>query len=469
MRRSASTLVALVLLIMLTLAIATVAYSWVASIQSDAQAGAARYQSELSEQVVGEIKIESIEHKPLISAINLVVQNLGTRELKELGSSKDLLTISSQDFSCTAAFNGSNCAACPFNLGVGEVKSIVLDLGGTECENVEPSKTYAAYLAFGDTRAATSFRSGAQHNQWAKKEPASRPCGRSYHAMAQIDGTSWIVLFGGVSESGYGFSGDTWLYNERSGWGNQTFPATPSTYYQAPAMARIDGTSKALLFGGYNGSRYSRETWIYNHSDGAWTKKSITPRPTAREAHAMAAVDGTSKIVLFGGYNVSINAETWIYNHSDNTWTQMSPAASPSARYAHAMATIGGTDRVLLFGGYDSSSLADTWVYDLSDNTWTSVGPARAPSARSQHAMTDIYGTDKVLLFGGTGNTGAETDLWRYDASSESWSRAHPSGDAPAGRYSHSIAGVYNSQKVVLFGGIITPDLVYGNETWVYE
>ena len=61
---------------------------------------------------------------------------------------------------------------------------------------------------------------------------------------------------------------------------------------------------------------------------------------------------GGDQVLLFGGYDGSgYNGETWVYDLSANTWTNQAPAAAPSARDRHAMAYLGG-DQVLLFGGW---------------------------------------------------------------------------------------------------------------------
>ena len=46
--------------------------------------------------------------------------------------------------------------------------------------------------------------------------------------------------------------------------------------------------------------------------------------------------------------------DTWIYDLSDNIWRLMIPPATPSFRVVYGAASINGTKKILLFGGYDN-------------------------------------------------------------------------------------------------------------------
>jgi hypothetical protein len=72
---------------------------------------------------------------------------------------------------------------------------------------------------------------------------------------------------------------------------------------------------------------------------------------------------GGDQVLLFGGWDgSSFYGDTWVYDLSDNAWTEQAPASGPSARGTHVMASL-GLGNVLLFGGWDgSSNLGDTWL-----------------------------------------------------------------------------------------------------------
>jgi N-acetylneuraminic acid mutarotase len=230
------------------------------------------------------------------------------------------------------------------------------------------------------------------------------------------------------------------------------------------AMASIDG-NRVLLFGGFPPS-FNDETWVYDLSDNTWTLKSSAIKPSGRETTAMAYIGG-DQVLLFGGVDgAGRQDDTWVYDLSDNTWTQKSPATKPSARDLHAMAYIGG-DQVLLFGGFDGFSFYgdDTWVYDLSDNTWTQKFPSTKPSARYFHAMAYIGG-DQVLLFGG-GTPSLNDETWVYDLSDNAWTLKTPA-TKPSVRINHAMASIGGDQ-FLLFGGYVGGSSNNDDETWVYD
>ncbi|MBM3131106.1 MAG: hypothetical protein FJ009_21085 [Chloroflexi bacterium] len=130
------------------------------------------------------------------------------------------------------------------------------------------------------------------------------------------------------------------------------------------AMAYI-GTGKALLFGGNDWGGGDDETWVYDLSANTWTQMSPVggTKPSARWRHAMAYI-GDDQVLLFGGWNGSgFFDDTWVYDLSDNTWTNQNPVTKPSARRYHAMAYLGNA-WVVLFGGYDPNTNIrnDTWI-----------------------------------------------------------------------------------------------------------
>jgi hypothetical protein len=236
------------------------------------------------------------------------------------------------------------------------------------------------------------------------------------------------------------------------------------------------GEDKVLLFGGWDGSNYKDDTWVYDLSENKWTNKeteaggwvSGVSKPSARCNHAMAYIGG-DRVLLFGG-GLPLNNETWVYDLSENTWTQKSPSSKPSPRDHHAMAYI-SDGKVLFFGGWDgSTTYSDTWVYDINqgpEGTWTQKSPSSKPSARCHHAMAYI-GVNKALLFGGSvGVNGDRNDeTWVYDLSGEqgTWTQKSPSSK-PSARYHHDMAYI-GGDKVLLFGG--WDDSGFDDETWVY-
>ncbi|MSR39063.1 MAG: hypothetical protein EXS02_09540 [Planctomycetes bacterium] len=83
-----------------------------------------------------------------------------------------------------------------------------------------------------------------------------------------------------------------------------------------------------------------------------WTQTS-TSGPIARLAPALIYDTQRSRIVLFGGYNLTYLGDTWEWNGL--TWTQNN-GVGPLARYFHSMAYDSQRRRTVLFGGLSSTS-----------------------------------------------------------------------------------------------------------------
>ncbi|MEW5761267.1 MAG: kelch repeat-containing protein, partial [Candidatus Thermoplasmatota archaeon] len=304
----------------------------------------------------------------------------------------------------------------------------------------------------------------ALFDSWTNKAPATKPSGRCRHSMAPIYNDDKVVLFGGYDGANY--FDDTWVYDYSDNNWTIKAPATKPSARCGHGMAPIYNDDKVVLFGGYDSANYFDDTWVYDYSDNNWAIKAPTTKPTARRGFAMASIYNDDKVVFFGGGLAGTSYdETWVYDLSDNTWTDEVPDTKPSARCWHSMAGIYNDDKILLFGGVVSGSTNDeTWIYDLSDNTWTNKAPTKKPSARDYAAMTGIYNDDKVLLFGGL-TTFYDDETWVYDLSTNTWTNKAPA-TKPSGRCRHSMAPIYNDDKILLFGGDYG---AYDDETWVYD
>jgi hypothetical protein len=119
----------------------------------------------------------------------------------------------------------------------------------------------------------------------------------------------------------------------------------------------------------------------------------------------MAPIDGTKKVVLFGGDNGALSDATWVFDYTNgyqtNNWELQSPANSPTARMQHSMASIDNDDKLLIFGGENDNTLNDTWQYDLSADNWVEITSMRVPGNRMSHQMALVYNSDFIVMMGG--------------------------------------------------------------------
>lgn len=238
-------------------------------------------------------------------------------------------------------------------------------------------------------------------------------------------------------------------------------------YDRAPNEGFYFGTQNGYLYA-YSVAKLDNEDWAYNSSTGIWNPFSrsegeIVPSP--RKDFGMAYDSANKRIVLFGGFDGSLNDETWIYDPENATWSKIDAAIHPSERRGHAMTYDSDSGKIVLFGGItDETPLTysdETWTFSVSNSTWFEepVPIGTAPSSRAECAMTYDTENKLVVLFGGSAG-GNET--WTYNVTARTWNIVSTLG--PFERSEHAM--VYDSANnvTVMFGGTN-----FGNETWIYN
>ncbi|MFA5795446.1 MAG: fibronectin type III domain-containing protein [Candidatus Brocadiia bacterium] len=316
------------------------------------------------------------------------------------------------------------------------------------------------------TKSDYSNETSAYTNYWTLKNPTGiLPSARTQFSMVW-DGTK-AIMFGGYDGSQY--LDDLWWY----------YPAT-NTWVEKIALNSVgsptarekhqmvwDGQN-IILFGGVGVSGGFTDLWWYDPWTNTWTQKIANLMPGSPQSifgHSMVW-DGTRVILFSGGNAVVNNNELWWYEPITNTWTQKIPnntAGSPPARYYHAM--VWGGVRIILFGGYQTYS--DWWWYDPTLNIWT-VKIQTGGLARQYHTMA--WDGANVLIFGGSDNTGCNNDLWLYNPNTNSYVERIPkdSPGSPSARVFSKL--IWDGTKGILFGGTVqgSPD-TYKNDIWWYE
>ena len=218
-------------------------------------------------------------------------------------------------------------------------------------------------LLFGGLAGASSNQTwiyDLSENNWTLKSPTTSPSARYSHDIARIGGDQ-VLLFGGYDGSR---DDETWVYDVSENNWTQKSPTTSPSGRQYHAMSYI-GEDKVALFGGSDGAA-DDETWIYDLSENTWTLQSPSTSPSARQAMPMVYIGG-DRALLFGGY--PYNAETWVYDLSENQWSQDANSTQPSQRFEAGLSptSTDGSSRLVLFGGYDGGYDAETWIFGGGD------------------------------------------------------------------------------------------------------
>jgi len=221
-----------------------------------------------------------------------------------------------------------------------------------------------------------------------------------------------------------------------------TFPA-PRSYV---AMTYDPVSQKTVLFGGYDGRGYLKDTWTFDGS--VWTRVKTPTAPPARANAQMAYDIPTQRVVLFGGYNGrQYLGDTWLWDGATLTWTQATPLHSPTAVTGPMLFT-GPKGGVNEFGGFDGNRYQGTmWRWKGSD--WIKLHPALVPYARSSAAVGLNPLLNQVVMFGGLADVNP-VNTWTYDGTA--WTMQSVSNQPPW-VYAGSAAFDLNLKKVILFGG----------------
>ncbi|MGA1872394.1 MAG: Kelch repeat-containing protein, partial [Thermoplasmatota archaeon] len=296
---------------------------------------------------------------------------------------------------------------------------------------------------------------------WTELLVNDHPPARFGHRMTTIGDTGYSVVFGGWDRS-YNYLNDTWLFNiSTNTWEMVNSINSPSNRSEHN-MAYIDGTDKVVLFGGQfkeSSSIQFDDTWIFDLSERSWTEIFPTQSPTANFAHAMATIIGTDRVLMYGGFFNGY--DTWIFDLSASSWMKRTPSSKPTNCFLYpAMASIDNSDKVLLFGGTDSyldfaGYSHFTWIYDDSEDSWTNPGPVNIPFRRAYHSMATITATDQVVINGGyyySSGPVYHNDTWIYDLSENNWTKVHTTDD-PGYQRSSSLTTIDQTRGGILFGG----------------
>jgi len=305
-------------------------------------------------------------------------------------------------------------------------------------------------------------------DDWTQKSPSEKPSARSEHAMCYIS-SGKVLLFGGYNGSSY--LQDTWVYDVSSNTWTQPSINTPPDARSETGMAHI-GNNQALLFGGKNSYTKFGDTWLFSYNSsnntGTWTLKIQAEgghnHPYNRAGHAMAYA-GNDDVILLGGvdYGGSKRNDTWHYDLTMNTWTYKTDASTTI--YEHTMCYIGGT-KVLWHGGATGDgSYGGTNIYDLGNNIWTLK--TASDDLKLFESSSAYLGSDQILLFGGVATSGYNSNTtWIYDESENTWTQDNnstaPSARAEAGMAPSTMNG---AGYIVLFGGFTDSR---SDETWTF-
>ncbi|OGF09258.1 MAG: hypothetical protein A2W00_07335 [Candidatus Eisenbacteria bacterium RBG_16_71_46] len=205
----------------------------------------------------------------------------------------------------------------------------------------------------------------------------------------------------------------------------------------------------------------------------AWTRLAAggTP-PTARQFHSAIYDERRDRMIVFGGSGLN---DLWELSLAGTpAWNRIVPSGTqPSGRYGHTAIYDPVRDRMIVFGGYASWTINDVWALSLSGApAWTQLVPTgTAPAARHSHAALYDPVRDRMLVLGGrSGGGDLYGDVWALSlGGTPAWNPVTVPGTPPAARYNHSAIYDAARDRLVMFGGDLTPTSNYdqhSDELW---
>ncbi|MEU1622481.1 kelch repeat-containing protein [Streptomyces sp. NPDC005722] len=240
----------------------------------------------------------------------------------------------------------------------------------------------------------------------------------------------------------------------------RTLPDLP-----VPVMDNAVETDRGRLYSvlGSDGSAPTADVYVYDPSEGIWTRGAPAPEPRQATAHGM--IGGRLYAVGGWGPQETVSGTLQVYDTARNTWTK-GPAV-PQGHYGAAGAVLDG--RLYVVGGCTNTECASTVdVFDPASGRWARA--ADYPQTISWASCGAVSG--RLYCAGGTHEYVETSAAYVYDPASYTW---QPVADMPVGLATAAYAAA--NGRLLVSGGfkrvgvnrVLTPEgYAYdpGSDTW---
>lgn len=177
---------------------------------------------------------------------------------------------------------------------------------------------------------------------WTKLFPSGgSPGGRSAMSAAWDPVYARMILYGGFSQSGLEYLGDTWalVLSPSPAWRLVAAAGAGPSARSATAGAIDTRRGRLIVFGGngaFGGSTRTNQVWSFGFADSAWAP--LSPQgflPSIRSA-AVAAYDSLGdRLFAYGGFTgVDYSEVNWTLRFADEVVAVPRPGASAGAAFA---------------------------------------------------------------------------------------------------------------------------------------
>ena len=288
--------------------------------------------------------------------------------------------------------------------------------------------------------------------KWRRLSPAHKPSARVNMVMAYDPVGQNIVMFGGFDGTSY--LNDTWIFNGTD-W-VQLSPANAPPVRSATAISFDRVTNTLVLFGGFNGTQYLGDTWLWDGAVQNWTEAHPTTLPTAVTLPMMYTDPISGHTGMVGGFDGNLfHNETWQWTGSD--WLELFPQTVLWARGAAVVANDDANGTVMIFGGLADLNPNNTWTWDGVN--WTELAPTRQPPAVYYTPAAYDAALGQVVMFGGMSS---QSGSWAWTGTN--WISL-PAYTPPPLLNAQGMAYDQQSKQLIMFGGSIQSLIV--NDTYL--
>mmetsp|Transcript_19665 Transcript_19665/g.25484 ORF Transcript_19665/g.25484 Transcript_19665/m.25484 type:complete len:699 (-) Transcript_19665:135-2231(-) len=248
----------------------------------------------------------------------------------------------------------------------------------------------------------------------------------------------------------------------------------------------IGGGTRLFLFGGYNGSAWLNDLWMFDIDTKRWECIQESSDATSEQQFEQQVIDAAAgnafgqvshpqnvadsgharpsrrfgyvsvvhegKFILFGGFDGTkwLN-DMYEFDFKLKNWRQIdAKGVLPSVRSCPAWAS--NESQLFVQGGYDGvDRKADMYACDLTTYTWKEMPCLGTPPSPRYFHSCCLHG-NKMFVYGGYSGSERLSDMYAYDFETNHWSEVDCSnGDMPSGR-SSLVAQIYKN-CMYIFGG----------------
>jgi hypothetical protein len=200
----------------------------------------------------------------------------------------------------------------------------------------------------------------------------------------------------------------------------------------------FDPSTNSLVYhcctSGSNQSESINHTWWFDVLGQSGRDKQPPTEPSSMALQPGGAFDIAANVfVAFGG---SSYEGTWIYDPAANTWQQEHPTGTPPdpSLILPGMAYDSNAQQVYLFGGLDGTTYSSNlYAYNASSNTWTLISPLGGVEPPGRYRTNFAYDSTHniFLLYGGQNASGVLGDTWVYNPTANTWTQLTPAQSPP--------------------------------------